>query len=154
MADRVYLQLGDNDPVWVPADDDVVALFKARGFEEVDDPTPVGVADVTEPAAEVDDRGTGWLYVEQDIDGATRTIRIPNLPGVLEDHRERGWRLAGEPSQAEALDDRTVVELKAEIDRRNNEGREPPLLRSGTKQELIDRLKEDDDRVADTSEEL
>jgi SAP domain len=107
-------------------------VFEARGFQRVDDPNSPGVADTSVEAAEVDGHGIGWVYVEQTIDGTLRTARIPLEPGVLEDHRDKGWRLVGETESAE---DKTVAELRAEL---KNKG----LPTSGTKQELIDRLNE------------
>jgi SAP domain len=134
----VHMQLGANEPVRVPDDPGVMAVFEARGFQQVDDPTAVGTADVADEVAEVDDRGIGWLHIVHDETNGT--ARIPNQPGVLADFREKGWRLAGEPSEADELETQTVAELKAELKERG-------LPTSGPKQELIDRLTEDDDQA-------
>jgi len=95
MGGWAHLQLGDGDPVRVPDDPDVLAVFEARGFKRVDPPNPPGVADTSQVVSEVDGHGVGWLHVVHDETGGA--ARIPNQPGVLDDYQTRGWTLAAEP---------------------------------------------------------
>lgn len=95
MTEWVHLQLSDDhDPVRVPDDPGVLAVFEARGFTQVDPPADPVYADTSQVVADVDEHGVGWLHVVHDSTGGA--TRIPNQPGVLDDWRTRGWRLAAE----------------------------------------------------------
>src|SRR5918994_2281384 len=100
-----YLQLGDGEPVRAPAAPDVVAVFEARGFNQVDDPTEPGVVDTSVQVAEVDDHGQAWVQLEHPETGGQARFPLE----AVEAQRELGWRPVGKADVA--LDDRTVAEL-------------------------------------------
>jgi hypothetical protein len=132
MADPwVWLDHPDTEapPQRFPNDPSVIAVQKARGWEQVDEPgasPEQGEVD----ADEVDDRGQGWVYVQHSETGGNARVPVE----VYGDWAGNGWV---QTSAVAALEDKKVADLKAELKERG-------LPTSGTKPELIDRLSEDD----------
>lgn len=149
MADWVYLTHPDIDtePHKFPNDPDSLQVYEARGWTQVDPPeeTPFVPPKVEADESERDIHGVAWVTLQHTETGGV--VRVPDEPGVIEDHRDRGWRLAGE---ADSDPDVEVEAVELDYDEWTQQQlrdaltyRELPV--SGTKQEQIDRLRQDDE---------
>ncbi|MGH9248106.1 MAG: hypothetical protein ACRD0W_01090 [Acidimicrobiales bacterium] len=97
MAEWMYLQLGDGEPVRVSAESDVVGVFEARGFVKVDDPDQAFPAVAVEPD-EIDARGQGWVFLEHPETGGTARVPVE----VVDAERKKGWESVAALAAAEA----------------------------------------------------